>query len=325
MHSFDEIVEKLGSLRRIVVTSHVAPDADAVCSATALALAFRILKREAVVYLRDEIPEKLSLLHPQVSAVATVPEQDFDGVVILDTASKRRVGSEVDQLLARGKVSINIDHHLSNDKWADINFVDASACASAAIVYRLLTRLGVTLDQGLADLLFAGILDDTGCFRFGNTTPEALQIASDLVRAGASPSRVANLLYFSLPARVLRLRGMAMDSLRLLENGLVAIVVVPRQMVQASGAKDSDCEGLIDEVRSIEGTICSVLIRELEDGWKISLRSKDERLNVNNIAAEFGGGGHAAAAGCRIVGKLADVETKLFPQIKRALDKLTGV
>ncbi len=313
-----EAAAKLRGLKSVIVAGHVFPDADAVGSVCGLALGLGTLGLEAEVYFAHPVPEKMRELCVALNVMHQLPDRSYDAVVVLDTASRERTGDEVAELLKLAPLSINIDHHVSNEHWAQLNYVDGQAAASAELVYLLLIELGARVEPNTANLLYAGIHDDTGAFRFSNTTANALRIAATLVELGADPAYIGNLLYFSISPRVLKLRGLALNGLKLYFDGRLCMLTVTQQMLDQIGARSEDCEGLIEEARSLEGVECAVLQREIPGGWKFSLRSKSERVNVNQVAQRFGGGGHKAAAGYRDQGTAEEVEA-------RALSALSSI
>lgn len=323
MISVQELVSQILECQSAILSAHISPDSDAVGSAYGLALGLKQLGKDVEVYLADPIPPRiLPLVSGQVRVIHQPPSRDYDTFIALDTASKKRIGSGVDQLLGVVRKSYNIDHHISNDQWAAVNYVDATAAATAQIVLRLLLEMGVIIDHQMANLLYGGLLDDTGCFRYSNTSVAALEAAARLVELGAEPLRVANLLHFSQPEKVLRLRAAAIAGVKLYYQGKLAVVAVTQQMLSSNGASAEDSEGIVDEARSLAGVVGVVMLREMTDGWKLSLRAKDEALDVSAIAAEFGGGGHRAAAGCKIVGTQQQIEQTIVERFGAPLQRL---
>ncbi len=323
MITLKALAEELQTKKQVVITTHIAPDPDAIGSSSGLALGLAQCGIDSSVYLKDRIPDRLLPLLQGVNVFHEVPKKTFPTLIVVDTAAAKRVGDDYEELFSFAGEIINIDHHISNERFGKICYLDTSAAASAEIVYLLLRELPVKITKQIAELLFAGLSDDTGSFRFSNTSQRAFDCASALLSFGVKPQDLANLLYFSLPRRVLQLRTLALSGIRFLKEGKISLVVVTKAMLVQCGAQAEDTEGIIDEARAIEGTIAAVFIRELDDGWKVSLRSKDDRLDVNKIAALFGGGGHAAASGCKMCGTLLEVESKLLPKIEEALNTMT--
>ena len=318
-HSQEELLGALAQVRSVLICTHVFPDVDAVGSSCGLLLGLKKLGVEASVWFPKPLPEKFRRLTAAVAISYEAPLRRFDALLGVDTATRARLGAGCLEAGSRADRVFNIDHHISNEDWAELNYVDVEASASAEIVEALLGRLGVELDSRIAELLYAGILDDTGCFRYSNATPRALAAASRLVRHGVRAEQTANDLYFSVPERVFRLRARALASLCLEFDGRVAVITVTKAMLIECGAVDSDCEGLIDLAREVQGTLCAIFIRETDEGWKASLRSKDDQLDVHAVAAAFGGGGHRAAAGCTIRDSLETVRSLVLARLEDSL------
>lgn len=319
LRSISELGATICDLQSVIVSAHISPDADAVGSACALGLGLAQKGCKVTFYFEDPLPEKIRELTRGISIVHDVPKAAVDAVLITDCATKKRFGRNADQVLALGKKTLNIDHHESNDGWAQINFVNAKASSSAEIIFSLLRELGVTFSTQMANLLYAGLLDDTGMFRYGNASEDAFLCAANLVQVGASPADVANVLYFSLPRRLIALRTKALETLSVHLGGKVALLYVSQATLEECGAKSEDTETLIDEARSVEGAVFAIFMREVEGGWKLSLRSKDAKFDVNKLAQVFGGGGHRQAAGCIIRAAREEAEKQILAEIAKLL------
>jgi bifunctional oligoribonuclease and PAP phosphatase NrnA len=324
MKKNSEIIEKLKSAKSVIVATHIMPDPDAIGSSGALTLALNALGIKASLYLGDGLTYQMKPLvnFPIITDLSSVKAVDL--AVITDTATKNRIGGDGAKLLSLSKTSINIDHHLSNEGWADLNLINPSASASAEIVETLISELGVTLTKEMANLLYAGLIDDTGSFRFSNTSKAALSSAGRLVAGGAQPEIVANQLYYSIPECAVKLRAEALTRIRLDLGGKVSLVTVDYELLKKCGASEEDTGNLVEEARAIAGVICALFIRELKQSgskeWKISLRAKDDSIDVNQVASAFGGGGHKAAAGCKITGTKDEVEKKILSEIAKYLN-----
>lgn len=316
------LAEKLFAHDELILTAHVSPDADAVGSTFGLAHVLQSRGKKVSVFLTDPVPDTLRPLLPDVRYGSELPESAFEALVVLDTAAEKRVGPGIERLRALASASYNVDHHVSNIGWAATNYIDSQAPATAAIVVELLDTAGVPFDATAADLLYAGLLDDTGGFCFSNTNAKGFQAAARLVASGARPERVANVLYFSQPLRVLKLHAAALERLEIHLDGKCALIALSQDDLKAHGASAADTEGIIDLARKVQGVEVACFQRELEDGWKLSLRAKSDRIDVNAIAGVFGGGGHRAAAGCKIVGSADAVKEQVLSEIRKALDRV---
>lgn len=321
--SLEMFATKLLEHRDFILTSHISPDPDAIGSTCALALALKQVGKGVALYFADPLPERMLKLVPSLPFLAEAPTKSFETLVICDTAALKRIGAAADTVLSLAEISFNLDHHVSNIGFAKHNHVDEHAPATAVLVAELIPHLGAKLTSEMANLLLAGLLDDTGGFCFSNVTARAFECAAGLVRAGAKPEVVSNELYFTQPLRVLKLRAAAIESLRVLLDGKLAWITVSKTDMERAGAKTEDSEGLVEIARQVAGSEVAVLQRELEDGWKLSLRSKSGQVDVNVVAGVFGGGGHKAAAGCKLQGSALDVEKAVTAEIIKELSRVS--
>ncbi len=318
-----ELLEKLSKENQIIVSAHISPDADAVGSALGLAHGLKTSGKSVMVYLHDAIPARLQGLCGEIKVVQQIAEIDFNKfqtLIVVDTASKKRVGKEIDSLFKSVKTTYNIDHHISNDRYAEFNYIEATAAASAVIVWKILKGLGVSFNKTIANLLYAGILDDTGRFCFSNTNVSALQCAADLVAEGAIPNFVSKQLYGNMPLKKLKMQADAIGRVQLLAAGKIALLSMSKKTLDNFQAEADDTDGLVELIRNIEGVEVAVFQREIEDGWKFSLRSKKEEIDVNQVALVFGGGGHKAAAGCKLAGTEEQTAKTLIEELKKAIN-----
>jgi phosphoesterase RecJ-like protein len=313
----DALLDRLRQGHRFLLASHVNPDGDAIGSGLGLARVLRKLGKGAVVWSRDPAPQLYRSLpgsdriHLGEEPPPGFPDQ-FDAAVILECPSLDRTGLE-DRL---GELPLlNLDHHLGNQQYGVVNWVDTAAPAVGALVFRLAQALRVDLDPATANLLYLTLVTDTGGFRYSNTTTEAFETAAALVREGAEPETISKWLYESQPVSALRLVGETLRTLELHDGGRIATVWLTADMVERADARPGDSEGLIDYPRSIAGVEAVALLRELsEGGFKVSLRSRGA-VDVERVARGFGGGGHHNAAGFS-----SDLERQ--PLFERTLEAL---
>ncbi len=295
----EALLARIRTSSRFLLTSHVNPDGDAIGSAVGLAAILRRLGKSATVWSRDAVPEVYRPLpgSEDVHCGETPPPgfpDRFDAAVVLECPSLSRTGLE--EALTALPLA-NVDHHLGNELYGEVDWIDSCAAAVGEMVLRLARQLGAELDADIADALYLALVTDTGSFRYSNATPEAFETAADLVRCGASPERVSGWLFESQPAAAMLLLGEMLRTLELHRGGRVATVWLKREMSERAGARPGDTEGLIDYPRSIAGVESVALFRQLGDGgFKVSLRSRGA-INVEKVARRFGGGGHRNAAG----------------------------
>ncbi len=287
-----------------------------------MARILRSLGKGAVIWNRDAAPSLYGQL-PGVSRIHSGDEppsgfpDGFDAVVVLECPSLDRTGLEE----ALGQLpQLNIDHHMGNEHYAEVNWVDPAAPAVGEMIFRLARGLMVELDAQTATALFLTLVTDTGGFRFPNATPEAFEAGAALVREGARPEQVAEWLYESRPLSSIRLLGEMLQSLELHADGRIATALLSREMFERCGAQASDTEGLVDVPRSIAGVRSVALLRQIGDAeFKVSLRSQGE-IDVEKIARAHGGGGHKNAAGFVAQGEPEAVRASVIEELTASLD-----
>lgn len=298
---------RLRQAKRVLVVSHTAPDGDAIGSALAAAEIVRTLGGSAVVLSHDPFPSSLAFL-PGLDRVLvqTAMPRDwpdaYDLVLVLECPELDRTGFEAE--LGRHPI-LSIDHHVTTVPYGEINYLDPKAPAVGEMLLRVADAAGVVVTPETATCLYTALVTDTGDFRYSNATPRAFAAAARLVEAGARPHAIAEELWGHTPARVIRLKAATLSTLELLAGGRIAMISCDRAMLERTGAAAADTENLINIPRSIDGVEVAVLLKDFKPGSvRVSLRSRD-RVDVQAVAARFGGGGHRAAAGCAVPGTLA--------------------
>jgi phosphoesterase RecJ-like protein len=318
----DRIIHQLKNSRHILVTTHTNPDGDAIGSLLAMGLALKAMDKPVTLYCDDPIPAVYRYLDgtDRISHRMGRPEM-VDTALVLDCSNLSRVGV-IAGPLRRVDTLVNVDHHPTNTRFGHLHLIDPSACASAEIVYRLIKSLGVSLSKAMATAIYTGILTDTGSFRFQNTNRNAFMICEEMVGLGVDPYLIAQHVYGTYSLGRLKLINLALDSIEISDNGQLSLMVVTREMLEASGTHPFDVDGLISYARSIENVQVAVLIQErTEEGtsnhgsagpsFHVSLRSNGA-VDVGAIAGAFGGGGHYSAAGFSISGHLEELKGKVL-------------
>lgn len=315
----ERILEIIAAAQTVAVVGHVRPDGDCIGSQLALSLALLNEGKQVVCWNEDRIPAKLAFLDPEGVMQRPKADQTFDCVIAVDAASFERLG-EVGRHVARRGTLINIDHHASNTRYGDINWVSPRESATGELVFRLLKYAGWRVVPSVADSLFAAISTDTGSFQYATTGPSTFVVAGELVKRGANLGRICEEVYQSFPMARVRLLKHVYSHFRLTHDDQIAYFWLKAADFARTRADKSDAEGLIDHIRAIEPVVVACVFEEVEPELvRISLRSKSELVNVNLIASEFGGGGHPAAAGARIAGKPLAVQRRVIAAIRRAL------
>ncbi len=321
--TFEQIGRVLREHQRFAILSHVRPDGDALGSQLALAVSLQQLGKDVRVWNEDGMLEKYSFL-PRAELLTKPPStaEDVDVAIALDTAIQNRLGTTF-AAIGSTKIWINIDHHRSNPGYGDLVFVDESAPATGEIIFNLIKSQGLPLNHDIAENLYAAISTDTGSFQYPKTSARTFEIAAELVRVGnLDVGQISQQLYENYPRRRLELLRELLRTMRFSECGRVASFSLTLKTAANLTVLPEDNEGLIDHLRAIRGVVVAVFFEELADGKvRISMRSKDEAIDVCAICQKFGGGGHALAAGARVRGSLAEVEAKVLEEIRGVLER----
>ena len=295
----DQILKAIRARHRFVVTSHARPDGDGIGSALACGQILRVMGKQADVVIYDGIPRIYQSLPFADRAIQSHTVPPNDAVILLECDSTRRALLEgLDQCFL-----INIDHHASGRNFAHINWVDPTVMATAELIYRLARLACVPIDRDIATCLYTALMTDTGSFMFEGTNEHTFTVARELVLAGADPAQCARHIYFGHSTAKMRLLGAALTHLH--REGPLAWIWVTREQMDRFGAREEDCEGLVNYALSMGDVQVAIFFRELSDGrYRVSLRSKGE-VNVSTVAEHFGGGGHKCASGFSLEGPLA--------------------
>lgn len=303
---------------RFLIACHENPEGDAIGSELALALALRKMGKTATVLNADPVPGNLAFLPGAGTVVAEEDGARYQVAVVVDCGSPERTG-RVGAELRKCPVMVNIDHHRTNGAHGDYCLIEPDAAATGMLVHRVLTAMGAEIDRDVAVNIYVAILTDTGSFRYSNASPESFLIAGEMVRKGIDPWAVSEQVYETQSANRLRLLGRVLDSLELAGGGKIAAVSTRKSDLDEFSATKDHLEGFINYPRSIAGAEVAVAFREEGDReYRVSFRSKG-RVDVSAVAASFGGGGHRNAAGCTVLGDLADVKRRVFQALEAAL------
>lgn len=317
----DRILEAIQPYQTFCIVGHMRPDGDCVGSQLGLGLALQAAGKKVTCWNQDPIPQKYRFLDRENQIQPPKRGQKFDCVIATDAASFERLGT-VGEHISRRKFFINIDHHESNTRYADINWVSVKEPSTGELIYRLLKVANWPVTKPIADLLFTAISTDTGSFQYATTRPGTLHVAAELVSRGANLARICDEIYQSYPLSRAKLLRHVYSKFRLTHNDRIGYFWLKKRDFTRTGADTADSEGLIDHIRAIEPVIVAVTFEELEpELTRISLRSKTDKVNVNEVCAEFGGGGHPAAAGARIAGTPLSTQRRVIAAVKRAINR----
>lgn len=290
-----------------LILSHASPDGDTVGSAYGLCHALHKMGKKARVECADEIPARYDYM------VKPVEIQDFqhENIVAVDVADLKLLGKNNE--LYGDKIALAIDHHRSNKGYAPITYVNADAGANCENIYALILELGVEIDKVIADNLYTGIVTDTGCFKYQNTTANTHIIASKLIECGADYYEINRIMFDTKSFARLKVEQQAVDNIEMHFDNRCALMTITAEM--QSMVTPDELEGVTPIPRQIEGVVIGVTIREKTAGkFKCSVRTH-EPIDASEICAMLGGGGHNRAAGCEILGTLDEAKQKMLKSI----------
>jgi bifunctional oligoribonuclease and PAP phosphatase NrnA len=299
----EQVLQELRQADKLLLTTHENPDGDALGSLLAMHRILGQLGKDSLMYMSpDEFPLPWEYRGFSFDGLVGAPPPDVAErtIVFLDCGNIDRM--PVDFLQEDGLHILNIDHHHDNTRFGTVNLVRPEASCTAEIVWRLSKELEVVITPGIADALYVGLVTDTGRFMYENTSAEAHRMAAELIEAGVQPHQVYRRLWEDLPFRRLQLLQRALASVERHDNGAMTVAHLTKHDYEATGALETDSEGVVDHMRAVEGTRVAVLVRELlsedrEGMRKVSLRATDGSVDVSRLARAFGGGGHPQAAG----------------------------
>ncbi|MCD6306435.1 MAG: bifunctional oligoribonuclease/PAP phosphatase NrnA [Deltaproteobacteria bacterium] len=316
----DKIAAALARGQRFLLLTHQDPDADGVGSVLALGRSLCDAGKETTLLFQAPLGPPLCFLKGAERAVTQLDDRKiFDAAVILDCAEKNRLGRAADYLYKELPL-INIDHHETNDHFGTLNLVDPKSSSTAELVFGVIRAADLPMGPEAAENLFAAIQGDTGSFRYGNTTAKTFRVAAELVDLGALPWDISRRIRDNHSMARLRLLGLALETVCLRLQGRVAVMTLTREMMEEAGAHETDTEEFVDYPRFIRGVEMGVLIRETgQNTTKVSIRSNNW-VNAARLAARFGGGGHARAAGFTCRGAAGTALTLFLKEARRFLD-----
>lgn len=313
-----EISTELKRAKSVIILTHNRPDGDTVGSATALSLALKKLGVKADIACFNEVPLKLKYLNGAEDFIKSIEDINAYSLAISVDCANENMFGELYQVYKKHPLTINVDHHVSNTRYAKINYVE-EASATCEIIYELILSLGVEIDKDVATCLLTGIVTDTGAFYHSNVTENTLIISSKLKKAGADLHEIIRLNFKNQTKERSDLYASTLSKMRYRLDGKVGILVILKEDIERANAVDNMTEGFIDYPLSVDTV--EVAISLLETGrnrYKISLRSKG-KVNVNEIASLYGGGGHILASGAVMHGYLEDIIDKLCYNVEQRL------
>lgn len=301
----------------ILLIAHVSPDGDTLGSCLALYAALFQLGKTAQIVCEDAVPQIYRFLPNSDQIKLPENARQTEAVISVDCADIARAGKS-EMLFAGATYTLNIDHHGTNDHYADENYVQRAG-ATGELIYSVLVNLKVNLTKDIAVCLYTAITTDTGNFSYSNTTPDTLRIAAELLETGIDLPYLNRCLFRTVPFHKTRLHGLAIMKTELYAFGRIGMAKLTREDMLSCGATSEDCEGIIDSIRDIDTVEVAAILREADDGMiRVSLRGKAS-ADVSQIALQFGGGGHKLAAGCTMMPPIDEAAQRILAEAMKLL------
>ena len=315
--SVKDIVNIIQNSNNILIVPHVNPDGDCVGSAIALKLFLQNeLNKTATLFIQSKVPDLYKFL-PETDNFKTIDEinkEQFDTVIAIDCASKDRMTTAIN-VFDNAKITINIDHHKTNPKFAKYNYVYSNKSSAGEVLYNFSKDADWKINRDIANCLYVSILTDTGGFKFENTTADTFRTVAGLMEYGINPTLLYRCCYESKPVEMVKLSATVVSKSEFVCNGKVAYSVITLDDMKKNNALNEHTDGIVEMLRQVDSVDLAFIIKETEDGYsKISLRSKS--IDVTKIASKFDGGGHSKAAGCTIKKNYSVALNKLIDAIK---------
>ncbi len=313
-----QVVELIENKNKFAITTHIKPDGDGVGSSLGLFWLLRSLGKEAEVLVHGEVPPAYRSLPGagQIRDIKSIDEP-YDAVFVIECSDVMRPGIEG----LENEFTVNIDHHSTSEHFGTINWIDSTASAVGEMIYNLCKAIGGRITKDIAECVYMALVTDTGSFHFSNTSERTLKVASELVKAGAKPSKIGEAVYNNYPWSRIELMRQVLDTVKRDKTVRVASLRQTLEMRQIAGAIDGDNNGFVNIPLAARDVLAVVYMREIgPNQYRASLRSKGD-VNVAKVAERFGGGGHKNAAGLSIDGDWDQKERELMDALIEAIDE----
>lgn len=324
MSNYSTLLSVFDRYHTFALSTHINPDGDAIGSELALYAFLTEIGKSVKVFNTDAVPKNYKFLPcwDVIEGVNAVDTYRPEVLVVLDASTLERIGKRLSKTLLPIHKLVNIDHHATAEAFGDINLIMPAASSTSEIVYKLIKHYQTSINKACALCLYTGLMFDTGCFRYSNTTDETHRIAAELIEIGKfAPDEVYRNVYEQLPVAKLRLLSEVLSTLQVTDNGKIASVYATQEMFRKTGTNTDALEGIVNQIQAIAGVEVALCASEMTDrSTKVSLRSQG-RVDVSQLAAEFEGGGHARAAGCRLVMHYLTALTTLVQTAQRYMDQ----
>jgi phosphoesterase RecJ-like protein len=321
--NMDRVIKTFKERDDFLITAHINPEGDSIGSQLAIHYILKKLGKNAVIANHDDVPENLKFLPGAGSIMSEVPKGFLPAtVIILDCPVKERTGN-ICKEINEEQFIVNIDHHVSNGLFGDINWVESDASSVGEMIFHMIKKLGIGIEKNLAVVIYTAILTDTGMFNYDNTSPETHRVAGELISAGVRPKEIHREIFERKALSEIRLLGEALTTLQVEEGGKLAHMILTRKMYREEGVENISTDEFINFPRSIKGVEVAVFFKEdvnTRDKVNVNFRSSG-KVNVNAVASRFGGGGHEQAAGCVLNCGLVEAQDKVLAEAKKAIQE----
>jgi bifunctional oligoribonuclease and PAP phosphatase NrnA len=317
-----QVVELIENKQKFGITTHIKPDGDGVGSSLGLCWLLRSLGKSAEVIVRGDIPLAYRSL-PGADEIRNIEkvDNDYDAVFVIECSDLHRPG--IDGLDTQ--FTVNIDHHATSEHFGTVNWIDSTASAVGEMIYNLVKAIGGRVTKEIAECVYMALVTDTGSFHFSNTTDRTLKVASELIKAGARPAAISEVVYNNYPWSRIELMRQVLATVKRDESGKVASMRQTLKMREEAGAVDGDNNGFVNIPLAARDILACVYMREVGEGvYRVSLRSKGD-INVAKVAERWGGGGHRNAAGLRIEGDWDEKESELVEAVREAVERAEAI
>ena len=317
-----QVVELIENKQKFGITTHIKPDGDGVGSSLGLCWLLRSLGKSAEVIVRGDIPLAYRSL-PGADEIRNIEkiDNDYDAVFVIECSDLQRPG--IDGLDTQ--FTVNIDHHATSEHFGTVNWIDSTASAVGEMIYNLVKAIGGRVTREIAECVYMALVTDTGSFHFSNTTDRTLKVASELIKAGARPAAISEVVYNNYPWSRIELMRQVLATVKRDESGKVASMRQTLKMREEAGAVDGDNNGFVNIPLAAREILACVYMREVGEGvYRVSLRSKGD-INVAKVAERWGGGGHRNAAGLRIEGDWDAKERELVEAVREAVERAEAI
>ena len=324
MQNYSALLNLFNRYNDFALSTHIHPDGDAIGSELALYRFLTKLGKSVKMFNTDPVPRNYQFLPDweHIKGIRALSTYQPEVLIVLDASTLERIGKTLAEALLPTHKLVNIDHHATAEAFGDINLIMPSASSTSEIVYKLIKAHQTPIDKASALCLYTGLMFDTGCFRYSNTTPETHRIAAELMEIGEFvPDEVYRNVYEQFPAAKIRLSSEIFRTLRLTDDGKIASVYATQEMFRKTRATPDAVQGIVNQIQAIAGVEIALCVSEMNDHTtKVSLRSRG-RVDVSQLAAEFEGGGHARAAGCKIAMPYLAAMNTLVQTAQRYVDQ----